>query len=75
VTDEELDQAVRDVTPEMIDEALFAGSPDEICEQVRPLVERRRAASHHLQRRRGAHGREADRPRAAREPMRKLRRL
>jgi phthiodiolone/phenolphthiodiolone dimycocerosates ketoreductase len=45
VTDEELDQAVRDVTPEMIDEALFAGSPDEICEQVRPLVD---AGARHL---------------------------
>jgi phthiodiolone/phenolphthiodiolone dimycocerosates ketoreductase len=38
VTDEQLDQAVRDVTPEMIDAALFAGSPAEICEQVAPLV-------------------------------------
>jgi len=45
VTDEQLDQAVRDVTPEMIDEALFAGSPDEICEQVRPLVD---AGARHL---------------------------
>jgi phthiodiolone/phenolphthiodiolone dimycocerosates ketoreductase len=45
VTDEQLDQAMRDVTPEMIDEALFAGSPDEICEQVRPLVD---AGARHL---------------------------
>lgn len=45
VTDEQLDQAVRDVTPEMIDEALFAGSPAEICEQVRPLVD---AGARHL---------------------------
>jgi len=45
VTDEQLDQAMRDVTPAMIDEALFAGSPDEICEQVRPLVD---AGARHL---------------------------
>ena len=45
VTDEQLDQAMRDVTPEMIDEALFAGSPDEICDQVRPLVD---AGARHL---------------------------
>jgi phthiodiolone/phenolphthiodiolone dimycocerosates ketoreductase len=38
VTDAQLDQAMRDFTPEMIDAALFAGSPAEICEQVAPLV-------------------------------------
>jgi phthiodiolone/phenolphthiodiolone dimycocerosates ketoreductase len=38
VTDAQLEQAARDVTPEMIESALFAGSPAEICEQVAPLV-------------------------------------
>jgi phthiodiolone/phenolphthiodiolone dimycocerosates ketoreductase len=45
VTDEQLDQAVRDVTPEMFGENVFAGSPAEICEQVAPLVE---AGARHL---------------------------
>ena len=39
VTDEQLDQAMRDVTPEMVGGSMFAGSPAEICEQVAPVVE------------------------------------
>ena len=45
VTDAQLDQAARDVTPEMLDEGMFAGSPAEIYEQVAPLVD---AGARHL---------------------------
>jgi phthiodiolone/phenolphthiodiolone dimycocerosates ketoreductase len=45
VTDEQLAQAARDMTPEMISDALFAGSPQEICDQVAPLVD---AGARHL---------------------------
>ena len=45
VTDEQLDQAMRDVTPEMVGGSMFAGSPAEICEQVAPVVE---AGARHL---------------------------
>ncbi len=45
VTDEQIDQAAREMLPEMLAASLFAGSPEEIRDQVAPLVE---AGARHL---------------------------
>jgi len=39
VTSEQIDQAMRDMTPEMLLSSMFAGSPAEIRDQVAPFVE------------------------------------
>ena len=45
VTDEVIDQAARDMTPEMLLSSMYAGSPSEIRDEVAPLVQ---AGARHL---------------------------
>jgi phthiodiolone/phenolphthiodiolone dimycocerosates ketoreductase len=45
VTDAQIDQAARDMLPEMLESSLFCGSPEEIRDEVAPLVD---AGARHL---------------------------